>query len=85
MHSIGRDNRLLTKVKASGKEQVHLNRGIKPPILKVLENTAGYLLHHSRNLHLFRYIDQEGKHLYIYWKEIKWQRQALLCYIPYFT
>lgn len=30
MHSIGRDNRLLTKVKASGKEQVHLNRGIKP-------------------------------------------------------
>lgn len=30
MHSIGRDNRLLTKVKASGKEQVNLNRGIKP-------------------------------------------------------
>lgn len=30
MQSVGRDNLLLNKVKASGKVQVHLNRGIKP-------------------------------------------------------
>jgi hypothetical protein len=71
IHSAGRHNWLLSSVKASGKVQVHLSRGIKLTHPKSSREHCRMPCHTIRsnilkNLHLFRYTDQDGEHLHIY-------------------